>query len=196
METIREMLFENPWPIYVVLALTEFVLAGLWWSRRDKKILQWMIAPLVLAVAVFVLERIVVTDREQITINTNEIGRLIQSGQVEGLKTYLDENIRVKLADMGSDTANRDQVIQMGKAVLTQNPVAKISFLGLKVEPSGSLAEESVTTIIDFAGGELKDQKRAVKWIVRWGKKDGRWLINFAEAREAKPSDLGLPSAG
>lgn len=200
MESIKHTLFEDPLILYLILGVAQITMIWLWRARRQSdqpgqgKWLLGLIAPVLLAGAVFTVERLVVTDREQIEINMREIGRLIQSGKVEGVVAYLDDRIQVKLPQLGTNTESREVAINVGKQFVAQNPLGKLSFVNAKIEPANRRANVTVATVVEFTGGDMKGQKCGIRWILHWINKDGRWLINEAEAQPVKPSDLGLPS--
>lgn len=192
METLKETFLEHPTIVYLALIVAELVLAGLWFKYRGRKKLLYMLIPPLLGLAAYAAERLVVTDREQIVINANEIARRIVAKDLDGIRDYLDEKILVELPVLGSDTATRDEAIAVGKAYVGQNPLQKIAMVRPKVEVGKGSANMEVATTLRFSGGEMKGQTAGVAWRLRWIKKDERWIIHQAEARQAKPGDLGL----
>jgi len=73
MESLRETFFEDPFYVYVFLALLGLVVVGVWYSRRRTGLLLWLALLGAIGAGVYVLERAVVTDREQIRAALDEM---------------------------------------------------------------------------------------------------------------------------
>ena len=172
METLKQTFLEDPTIVYLILAVAELILAWMWWTRRHHRLLLYLLIPPVLAMAAFTVERLVVTDREQIVLNCHDIARKIEAGDIKSAAEYLDERF-------GGHWLTRQAAILAGKEFVAQNPGRKIAITSVKIDPppANGRANAVVVAIIDLTGGEMSG-KTPITWKVHWIKKDGRWIIN------------------
>jgi hypothetical protein len=172
METLKQTFLEDPTIVYLILAVAELALAWLWWTRRNHKLLLYLLIPPVLAVAAFTVERLVVTDREQIVLNCRDIARKIEAGDIRSAADYLDEQF-------GGHWLTRQAAILAGQQFVAQNPGRKITITSVKIDPppANGRANAVAVTIIDLSGGEMSGQT-PITWKVHWIKKNNRWVID------------------
>ena len=81
-------LFENPLPALLIGSLTTVILAGGWLHTGSKWLLAAVVAAIVLTVAAVLAERLIVTDREQVTQTLFDIAKLVERNQVNEALTY------------------------------------------------------------------------------------------------------------
>jgi len=169
MESLRRALFEDPLYVYVSLAFVELALVGIWHARRTGRRLAYLAVPVVLAVAVFAMERLVVTDREQILQAMQDIAGHIEAGSFDPVAEHIDEQLTGAYGDKG-------QVVQAGRRILTLYDIKSLRYLNPRVDVAGDQAVLRVTTVIVFqrqaAGG-----RTAMSWRLRWIKRSGGWRI-------------------
>lgn len=185
METLKETFFENPFYVYMVLAVVEVVLVVMWYERRNPKIAIWLLAPVLLAGVVFTVERLVVTDRERIIDISRQIAGDLENGDVDAIGPYIDDNFRapfVPLSDVVSmvDGLARSAAITVGKVAIARNQPQKITISDIKVEMAGRRAIMHCRTTIQFAAGEAKGFPAVLTWTVNWVKRGDNWLIDQA----------------
>ena len=83
-------LFENPVPIYAVSGVF-LTLAGLiFFNRRDLPSLIALVTTVLFALSLVLLERMVVTDREQVELTVGRIMESIQANDVPGVLADVD----------------------------------------------------------------------------------------------------------
>jgi len=83
-----EWIFEDPVPAMIVGGLTAAILGGGWIQTGRQPLLYLMIAVIILTVALVIVERLVVTQREQVTDTLFEIARLVAKNDIEAASGY------------------------------------------------------------------------------------------------------------
>ena len=136
----------------------------------------------VLAGATYTVQKLVVTDREQIRLALYDIADSIADGRVEHAMTYVDD----KYIGWGRGTpigkATRAVMAATVRAAVQKYHIKRIAFLGTpKVEVNGLLANCKLTAVIftDSSGGE--SPAPPIGWKLRWIKRDEGWRIEYAE---------------
>lgn len=165
MESLRRAFFEDPLYAYIALAFAELVLAAIWHETRNRKWLAALAGPVVLAVAVWAVATLVVTDREQILEATHRIAREAEAGSVAAAEEFLDDGYR-------GYGLNKAGVLGVGRGFLAAYRVQRVGFTRLEVTVNGDEAALHAGTIITIEGG-----KAAVAWDVRWAKRPAGWRI-------------------
>jgi hypothetical protein len=83
-----DWILENPLPSVLIGGLTAAMLGSGWLRTGQKWLLALTIAAILLTVGAVFLERIVVTDREQITVTLHEIADLAERNEIEAALEY------------------------------------------------------------------------------------------------------------
>jgi hypothetical protein len=182
MNSLKAALFENPIYLYIILAITEIVLGSMWHRRRGRRRLAYLAIPIGLAVAIFALEALVVTDREYITDALREIASEVETfdGQprLEAASRYLDESVVVDFGpEAGGMNLTREQALLAARAVLERSPITNVRFMNLDVEVHAEAADARFATFIAFTSEELGPQNASVRWTLRWARRAGGWRI-------------------
>jgi len=184
MESLKESLFEDPFYLYVTLAFVELALVGLWHARRTRRRLIWLAGPVLLAAGVFVTEKLVVTDREQIRRAMIQIARHVEAADLDALREYLDEDLTGAYGD-------RDQAVQAGRRILKIYRVKSVRYLNPRLTIGDDRAEVRVTTVVDFESTGSAG-RTALKWRFGWRKRGERWRIREVD-RPERGVDLQSP---
>lgn len=178
METLKRTFFEDPFYVYVTLAVAELILAILWHQRRDRRLALALLGPLLLAGGVFTLERLVVTDREQIIANADQVVALIGSGRLPEVAPYLTDDFTGYFKD-------RATALAAGQAAIKTFGISHVEITQAKVEFEGGMGVMNATTRIECST-DLGSGKVPLSWVIYWTKRSGRWQI--AEVMEPKSS--------
>lgn len=81
-------LLENPLPAILIGVLTTAILGSGWLKTGRQWLLYLMIAAILLTVGAVFLERMVITDREQITATLHEIADLVERNEIDAALEY------------------------------------------------------------------------------------------------------------
>jgi hypothetical protein len=183
METIETALFEDPLVIYVILALAAAAVIALW--RTGGRSGRWLAARLlivaVLAGGVFAIERLVVTDREQIQLALRDIASSVPAGRIDHAMTYLDD----KYIGWGSSRVVPAGAARAVVAAAVKLAVANYQVRGIKIgkpqiKVTGKLAECKVVASITYVSeGSLIPHIQT--WKIEWIKRPEGWRIKGAK---------------
>lgn len=176
METLKTTFFENPLVIYLILGAVAVGLIVTWRtaSRSGRWLATGLLIVAVLAGGTFAMERLVVTDREQIRLALKDIAESVPAGRIEHAMTYLDD----KYAGWGKF---KPGAVVAVKFAVARYGIQKVSLLGTpKIEVDGKLAKCKITALITYKlDGEPTTHPMA--WHVKWIKRDEGWRIQGAE---------------
>lgn len=183
MESLRHALFEDPTYVYVSLGLAELALAAVWHSRRGARWLAALLVPIVLAAGVFVTERLVVTDREQIFAAMKEIADGIADRDFAAVAGWIDE-------DLTGYYAGKAQAVAAGRRAAERYDVRSVGYLNPRLAIDGGRARLRVTTVVSLrAAGDAS--RTVLTWDIRWVKREQGWRIREV-GRPKLGADLGL----
>jgi hypothetical protein len=85
-------LAEDPTPVYILLAVAAVALAVAYWNTRKRAYLVGIGAVLLLAGVVWLIDFLVVTERERLVKTVNTMGRAVQALDVDGVFRHLSED--------------------------------------------------------------------------------------------------------
>ncbi len=188
METIKTALFEDPFFIYVILALAAAAVIALWRTGGCSR--GWLATRLLvvasLAGGIFAIERLVVTDREQIQLALRDIAVSVPAGRIDHAMSYLDENYRGwGRTSAGASPAVRGIVAGAVKLAIANYRIQEIRLLGKpRIEVDGKPAiplagcKVSVLILYKYEG---TPSKHVLAWNVTWIKRPEGWRIESAE---------------
>ena len=176
METIKTALFEDPFSVYLVLALAAAAIIVLW--RTGGRSGGWLAARLLVVAAfaggVFAIERLVVTDREQIQLALRDIAVSVPAGRIDHAMTYLDEKYR----GWGEF---KPGVVLAVKLAVAKYQIQEIRLIGKPpIKVAGKLAECKISAIVLYSF-EGTPSKYPMAWNVKWIKRQEGWRIEDAE---------------
>ncbi|NLF68100.1 MAG: hypothetical protein GX575_03485 [Candidatus Anammoximicrobium sp.] len=81
-------LTENPLPVLLIGSLTAIILAGGWLQTGSRWLLAAIFAAIALTIGAVLAERLIVTDREQVTQTLFDIAALVERNQVNEALEY------------------------------------------------------------------------------------------------------------
>ncbi len=183
METIKTALFEDPFFIYVILVIAAVAFVVLWRSagRSGRWLATRLLVVAVLAGGIFAIERLVVTDREQIQLALQDIAASVPAGRIDHAMTYVDEKYMGWGRSRVGAAAVRGVVTAAIKLAVANYQVQEIKLVGKpRIEVAGLLAECKVTAVITYTS-EGKPTKHVMAWNIKWIKRPQGWRIQGAE---------------
>lgn len=169
MESLKIELFERPLYIYVAAAVAVLVLLAMWWQRRDRKLLLWMIAPVAVAGAVTLTAWLVVTDREQLKAASRDIADAVVAREVPRIMWYLDDSFEARIDRMSFSKAMVEQEVNL---LVDKHRIEGINFGDYSIAIEGRRATMIVNTKIFFDGG-----MDSLTWEIIWTKRPAGWRI-------------------
>lgn len=182
MASIQSTLFEDPFFVYLALGLTEAIIVVMWRTggRSGRWVATRLAVVMALAGATFAVERLVVTDPEQIQNALQDIAESVPAGRIDHAMDYIDESYAGWGAVKSNSAVRKMLAAAAKKAVQTYN-VQKISLLGKpRVEVNDKFAECKVTIIITYSP-EGEPLQHAMSWKLDWIKRPEGWRIEQAK---------------
>ena len=169
MDNLREALFEDPRYVYGFLAVAELAVVALCYRQRTWRRIAAMLVCPILAVGVFAMEKLVVTDREQITAAMHEIARDVQAGSFDKAAAYLDE-------DLTGDYGGKAEAAEHGRKMLKAWKIRSVRFMKPRIEIDAPRADLRVTTVVEL-DTPAGPTRTAMAWDIAWTKRDQGWRI-------------------
>jgi hypothetical protein len=170
---MKELLFEDPFWLYVLLVLAESILLWIWKSQRTRQAAIRLLVPAGLGALVFAVATLVVTDREKITRATHEIVETVSSGQISTLEKYLDKDFH---GTFRGESLNRAKTLARARDALRRFSIRKVELKRLEVKVSGQTATVRMLTGIRAGGRKMRGQFPVI-WRIEWIKRGKQWTI-------------------
>ena len=183
MESLRETFFEDPFYVYVFLALLGLVVVGVWYSRRRTGLLLWLALLGAIGAGVYVLERAVVTDREQIRAALDEMAAAAARQDMDAIARHVDEKFRVFDSYVGRGLGKAATLLA-ARGALAMWSIREVRFVGdpeddLQID-GRSHAEGTVRTTLLYGKGKLP-RRYYRAWRLEWVRRADGWKLRRAE---------------
>ena len=176
---MKELLFENPLPLYVVMGFVEIVIAGLWYRGRTRRLAVALLIPPLLAVAALATDLLVETDREKLQKDLKEIAADVERGDIRDVSKFLAD-------DYYGYGGSRDGVIQAGEQSWRSRGIRRVGLTGVQIEVHDNQAKVQARTLVTYNVPGFGEGRAAVDWTVYWGIRDGQWrIVNVEDPRIA-----------
>jgi hypothetical protein len=173
---MSRIFFEDPFWLYFLFGATETILLFLWWRNPSSRRAWSLAIPLLLGVAVYVIEVTVVTDREKIQKAIRAISADVRNGHTTVLETYLADDFE---GTFQATTHDRTAVLELAETHLQRHGITQLSITDIDVKVNDNRARTSVVTRIQTR--TLGHRAPLVlRWEVTWEKISGRWRITRA----------------
>lgn len=165
---------ENPLPLVLLGVIVEAMLAVVLARTGKRGVLWGMIGLAVFVIGAVVLERYIVTPREELKAALEEVRAIVAANDPQKLLTRIDTNQEV------ARLRNRVQG-DLANVTVTEAKITELKDDDIKV--NGDRAQMKFIGSVDLkAAGSLNAPPHIVlKFNVTWRKKDGVWIVTAAE---------------
>ncbi len=188
MDTVKHVLLESPWAVYVVASVVVIVLLGLWVKYRRHKLLWRALVVAAVAAGVGLLAHFVDTDREKIAMSLARMARDVKAGRMAAIKETLDEECRgLKFSGV---TISKAQLLLFGGMAIGDSKITLVSFLRVDTDTDGDKATSEVATNIFTNNPEIP--RVVVVWKLQWIKRPEGWRILQVEIIDSTPQSDDL----
>jgi len=192
MQTLKDMLFEDPLTLYIGLGMVVVVLLAIWHRELTPRRLIIMGAVVLLGGGVFFIERYVVTDREQITAALHDLAASVnvEPPTPDTLENYLDDDVKLDLGKgLGGMGQIKEQILEQWRGHINKRRITQAAITNLEVTVEGDRATTNFTSILTYnTGSETSEKSTAVKtslaWEIEWIRREDHWRIIYV----ARPS--------
>jgi hypothetical protein len=167
------LLLEDPVPAMIIGGLTAAILGGGWIQTGRKWLIYLMVAVILLTVGAVIMERMVVTDREQITATLHQIAALVERNDVDAAVDYA--------------YSGTPEVRSAAEAELARYEFSDVDIKSnLEVEvfpdekPPRAVAEFNVTAQLSTKGGQFQISDRRIPRYVEvtfYKEDNGAWRV-------------------
>ncbi|RIK77065.1 MAG: hypothetical protein DCC68_18125 [Planctomycetota bacterium] len=156
---------ENPWPVVAAgIAVELFLVVKLFTTGRLKMVM-WMVVAAAVVGGYWLVERAIVTDREQIETNLHAVAAAMERNDVAAVEKYIDKASPHTLSEAR-------QAARLPFAEVRINNDLKIDVVA---EDNPPTAEASGSVTVAMTSGFTKPT--LVQATVKLRKIDGEWLI-------------------
>ena len=190
MDTIKYVLLERPWPVYLAGSVVVIVLLGLWVKYRRHKLLWRALVVAAVAGAIGLLAHFVDTDGEKIAMSLERMARDVEAGRIAAIKETLDEDCRG--LKMSGITITKAQLLLFGKMALGVNKITSVNFVTIETDTDGDKATSEVATNIFTDHPDQLGRPAGVVWRLQWIKRPAGWRILQVEIIDSKPQSDDL----
>ncbi len=180
MQTLKNVLFDDPLAIYAGLGMIEIVLLAMWRGYLTRKRLLMLAAPLLLGGVVFGVERLVVTDTEKIVAALDELAAGVDDEElsVRALETHLDDEVVIDLGvGMGGMGLTKDQALAIWRKLVSRHRVVRATIHSPDIDIDGEKARTRFATILTYRTGDDTTAKTSLLWDVDWIRRGQTWRI-------------------
>jgi hypothetical protein len=165
---------ENPLPLVLLGVIVEAMLAVVLARTGKRSVLWGMIGLAVFVIGAVVLERYIVTPREELRAALEEVRAIVAANDPPALLKRIDTNQEVARL--------RNQVQRdLANVTVTEAKITELREEDIKV--NGDRAKMKFIGSVDLkAAGSLNSPPHIVlKFDVAWRKQDGVWIVTAAE---------------
>ncbi|MCE9608584.1 MAG: hypothetical protein K8U03_27170 [Planctomycetia bacterium] len=181
-------LTENPLPPVLLGVIVEAMLAVVLMRTGRRDVLWGMLAVAAMVVGAVVIERVIVTPREEVHTALEEIRALVAANDPPALLKRIDNNPDI------AGLRNRVQ-IDLAHVTVTEAKITELRDDDIKVDGTGIVAKTTFIGSVDLknAGGQLALSHVVLKFDVELRKRNGVWIITAAEYRSPLGGGPGQP---
>ena len=167
-----ETLLESPLPVIVLGIVVEAILGVVYLNNRRASLIAAMVGVLVVVAAGVLVERWVMTDREQIEATLEGAAEALGANDLDQVLLFIDPEA--------------DKTIGIARANMLLVTIHSAKVNGLEIEinrfTSPPMAQTRFVGLVDFEGSPGVNQfvsrgRLVLKFEVEMVFKDGRWLI-------------------
>ena len=164
-------ILENSVPAIIIGGLTAAMLGGGWLQTGRKWLLYLMIAAIVLTFGAVILERVVVTDREQVTATLHEIAAAFERNDIDAALQYTYS---------GAPEVRSQATGELGRYEFTAVDIKRNLEIEVfpKANPPRAVAEFNVTVQLTVRN-TLYTNRRIPRWVqvIFYQEADGAWRV-------------------
>ncbi|RMG37427.1 MAG: nuclear transport factor 2 family protein [Planctomycetota bacterium] len=158
---------ENPWPPIVLCLFVAIVTAAQAIRHRSKLLWGLTLAMLLAAVACYVVDMLIVTERERLEEQLHDLGEAVRRLDTQRVLTYISP------AALPERT-----VVQTGMALIDSLDDLHWRVVTIRLQAGGSLAEADVRANATVRlRGSVDLGHQPTRWLLSWRREGGQWKI-------------------
>lgn len=165
---------ENPLPPVLIGVIIEALLVVVLMRTGKRSVLWGMVALAALVVGIVVLERSIVTPREEVKQAIEEIRALVEANDRPALLQRIDSNPGV------AELRNRVQS-DLAQIHVDQAKVTDLRDEDIKIDPAATRAKVGLIGSVDVSGAAKAHI--VLRFDIDLRKRDGQWILTAAQWR-------------
>ncbi len=186
METLRTLLFEDPFYLYVSLGALAVLLLVTAVLRRSRRALVWALVAMALGGGVYAMERLVETDREQIAAAYAALAADAAAHRTEAFDRHIDRDY-IGFEFAGYDVG-RTATLLLARFVMERYNVQSVHITRMDITVHGDTADARINTIVRFGSGDAEGVY-VLRWKnMEWVRRDDGWKLRRAALPELDPA--------
>lgn len=164
-------LTENPFPVLLIGSLTTIILASGWLRTGSRWLLAAVLVALGLTIGLVLTERLIVTDREQVTQTLHEIAALVERNEIDAALEYAYS----KSPGVRSQAASELPLYRFAEVNIKSNLQVKVF---PKLAPPMAKAEFNVVVVLSTRDGLIAN-RRIPRYaeVTFYKEEDGQWRV-------------------
>ena len=166
---MHALLFEEPIQLGIVVVIVIAIQFGVHNRFRTPRTLGVLLAGLVLGPALFIVQHLVVTDREQIEANTRELAARVEAGDLDAIYA---------LCANDAVFSERGYFESQLERLLTRYEVTEARAGGFAVTLDGDSATVRCGATCTVRGGHATGQTVPSRWELTYHKNGDQWLLS------------------
>ncbi len=170
---------ENPWPPIGICAAVFAVFLIRWNLHRKQSDFYVMLACVAAALTIFVVERLVVTEREQVEQTLRDLVWTFENeANLYGPGTHLPKNVELKTLSFISSKAPQLQLLALkGLELVRVEGNIRVTDVHVEMKANNTRALVHFRANGTFVLPDGSRYYRPTRWLVTWQKEGGQWKI-------------------
>ena len=165
MEIVKEVLFERPAPLYLIIGAVELIILIAWAIRETpRRLLMLLVGPILITI-VALTAHFVKTDREQIEAILQEIGTGLEQSDLSAAVKYLDDACTVPVRP--GRKLSKDAIIRIGRQALKRRQIARLISTFKRTEIHNDSATTRMNVRVVLTSREYVNTRWRFEWIRR-----------------------------
>ncbi len=172
---------ENPWPPALICGVLAAVALTVWFQRQQSKWLLMAAGAILAAVAVWYIEKQIITEREQVELQVIDLVKSFEAGDEERVLNHFSPQAVLW----------RGQVLVALKLVKVKNLDVKDMSVQLVSKDTEAISHFRANGTVMMAGMEGGHQPS--RWKLTWRKEKGDWkIIDVIRLNPLKDEPMGV----
>jgi ketosteroid isomerase-like protein len=172
---MKALLFEEPLLLIPVLAVTLLVLAIVWSRRRTPGAWRALLAGLLAAPLLIIVQALVVTDREQIIRVCSQMADAVERGDVPAFAVHIADDFRA--ADGGGGAFTREDLLAALARSLARYHPEGVRLTGFQVTTDGDSGTAEFSATARIVTSETAMDRVLSRWRLRFRRNDRAWQV-------------------
>lgn len=170
---MTHILFESPLMLLIGVVLMLAVLATIWWFRPGRTTGWMAVGGMLLAVALLILQQVVVTDRERIRLLLDDIALAVDAERLAEVEAALAD-------DCDIDGMDKQRILSELASAFEQSEFDEIKIVRADITVDGDAAAAVVRVHGRVRAPDWPYDYNLTSWEVQFVRSERGWLVHRA----------------